>query len=151
MLEIGAVFEKYGGELEKSMTAFCGKGEVAADAVGQAFLKAVENRRMLELMPEPAAKAWLFATARNCIVDYFRKQKRVVYAGDELLDTVAADMPDRDMEHALTQLPETEQAIVRLRYYGGYRSHEIGAMLDIPPSTVRYRLAKAIRQLRSGM
>jgi RNA polymerase sigma-70 factor (ECF subfamily) len=56
-----------------------------------------------------------------------------------------------DLRQALLDLPEETRLIVALRYFGGLDASEIGPALGISPVTVRTRLHRALRQLRSRL
>lgn len=81
-MTVEKLYKQHGEELEYAIVAFCQNKELAKDVKQQAFLKALMNRQNLENMPEQAAKAWLFATARNDIIDQMRKVKRLVLTGE---------------------------------------------------------------------
>ena len=49
---------------------------------------------------------------------------------------------------ALGGLDPDERALIVMRHLLGYRSSELARMLDLPPGTVRTRLARALKRLR---
>jgi RNA polymerase sigma-70 factor (ECF subfamily) len=49
---------------------------------------------------------------------------------------------------ALAALDPDQRALIVLRHLLGYRSSELARMLDLPPGTVRTRLARALERLR---
>lgn len=56
-----------------------------------------------------------------------------------------------DLYQALHELPNALRLIVTLRYFGGMDATEIGQALDMPPSTVRTRLRRALGLLRQQL
>jgi len=52
---------------------------------------------------------------------------------------------------ALAALDGDERALVVMRYLLGYRASELARMLDLPPATVRTRLARALERLRRDL
>jgi RNA polymerase sigma-70 factor, ECF subfamily len=56
-----------------------------------------------------------------------------------------------DLRNAINQLDESLRVVVVLRYYGGLDATEIGEALDIPSSTVRGRLSRALTLLRTSL
>lgn len=52
------------------------------------------------------------------------------------------------MGQLIARLPESEKALFNMRYFEGYNSKELGEIFDLPPATVRSRLASAKRRLR---
>lgn len=151
-MKVEAAFEEYRGEMRRSVAYFCGDGETAEEAVQNAFVKALMNRAMLESMPQPAMRAWLFASARNSAVDIKRKEKRLVYFLDENLPFNQPDPNDRLLvESLMSGLEEKLAGPVRLKYFTGMSSAEIGQALGIPAATVRTRLRAAMKQMRERM
>jgi RNA polymerase sigma-70 factor (ECF subfamily) len=153
MMLVEAAFREYGKPMLGAMIRFCGDEQAAKDGVSQAFVQALARRTMLEAMPEPALRAWLYAAARNAVVDSKRRDIRILYLpdGDESLfaDPRPPDLAGKlTAEALLERLPRGLGAIVRMKYYGGMNSGEIGLALGIPPATVRTRLRKAVGMMR---
>lgn len=141
---------QYREDLLRSMTAFSRDEEASKDAVQQAYLKALLNLELVRPMPEKAFKAWLYATARNALIDGKRRQRRLVYDLPDALPSAESDPLDRLLVQCLLErLPEELAQVVRLKYYGGLNSTQIGEALDLPPATVRTRLRKAMNVMRT--
>jgi RNA polymerase sigma-70 factor (ECF subfamily) len=136
------------------MTLFSGDGEAALDGVSHAFAKALANKTMLEAMPEPAMKAWLYAASRNAVVDIKRREKRLSrLAKANWTDALADPRPDDPLRRVMAELliktlPKSLRALVKLKYYLGMNAAEIGKAMNIPAATVRTRLRAALRRLR---
>ena len=141
--------------MQRHLTSFCGDETTAKDAVSQAFTSAWIYRVSLESMPEPAAKAWLYAAARNAAVDIKRKEKRLVAIAQY-------DEPDYDanqfnpvdkltVQELMQQLPPELSIPIHMKYYQGYNSTEIGNTMGLPPATVRTRIKKALAIMREKM
>jgi RNA polymerase sigma-70 factor (ECF subfamily) len=134
----------------QAMARFSGDGEAAGDAVSRAFTAALVNRQMLERMPEPAMKAWLYATARNALVDMKRRDQRwQPLPEEELADAHQPDLTDRlAAEELVAGLPPSLAAPVRMKFFQGMNATEIGRAMGLPPATVRTRLRTALRLMR---
>jgi RNA polymerase sigma-70 factor (ECF subfamily) len=52
---------------------------------------------------------------------------------------------------ALEKLPERQRTIMQLASFDGLNSTEIGALLELPPGTVRWELHEARRALRDQL
>ena len=151
-MDIEEAFREYRETMVRAMVSFSGDAEAAQDGVSHAFAQALANRIMLEAMPEPAMKAWLFAAARNAIVDMKRLEIR--YSPDktgvpDLADPRQDDVAGRiSVESLLEELPEALRLPVELRYFNNMNSTEIGEAMNLPAATVRTRLRTAIRRMR---
>jgi RNA polymerase sigma-70 factor (ECF subfamily) len=152
-----AAFREYGKIMLGGMIRFCRDEQAARDGVSQAFAQALAHKQSLEAMPAPAMKAWLYAAARNAVVDAKRREARFSFLPNEDALSVYADtrLPDLDgraaAEALLQKLPKDLGTIVRMKYFGGMNAGEIGLTLGIPSATVRTRLRKAMRIMRENL
>jgi len=153
---VEAAFKKYSAAMREAMVYFSRDEEAAGDGVSHAFVQALVNRRMLESMPEPAMKAWLFAAARNAVVDIKRRETRLsALPGEDTFsvfaDTRLPDLTDRAAAEALVEkLSPNLRTVVRMRYFGRMNATEIGRALSLPPATVRTRLRTAVQIMRNN-
>ena len=104
---------------------------------------------------------WAYRVATNATLDELRRRGRRPTPG--LPDTehrrrsgAAADDPSEmavrlDLDAALAQLPEEFRAPVVLRDVAGCDYAEIGAILRIPPGTVRSRISRGRSRLAEAM
>ncbi|MGG7466192.1 RNA polymerase sigma factor [Plantibacter sp. YIM 135347] len=130
-------------------------GADAAEAFGEFLLTAWKLRRRI---PENSleARMWLFATARNVLLNSRRSLARHSAAVQRLIDVMhvqdavlPSDELSLELREALEGLPDDDAELVRLVYWDGLRSHEAAVVLGINPSTARSRLAKAKQCLRA--
>ena len=151
---VEAFYERKKDEMIDILSRFSGDREAAADAVQEAFLKALNRRALLSGMEEKTLWAWLYSTAKNVLTDEKRKASRMELwdSFDGSAGTGPAEITDpadtilaRDL---LYKLPPRLIPIVSLRYFGGLNATEIGVMKGIPAATVRSQLRAAIEILR---
>ena len=144
------MYDEYADEIRESLTHFSGDEEASADAVQHAFVQAMIRWELLEMMPEPAAKAWIFSVARNALIDIKRKQRRfLAELSGGVMSEESGDQTDKIYaEQLISKLDDELQTIVRMRYYGGLNSAQIGTVLGIPAATVRTRLRTALIIMR---
>jgi RNA polymerase sigma-70 factor (ECF subfamily) len=125
----------------------------AEDAVQETF--AAIWRSAASYKPErgPAAP-WLYAIARNAIVDRFRTH---VDTTGEIPEIVSADPGPADaaessfvswrVHRALEELPPREREVVELAYWSGLSQSEVAEYLHIPLGTVKTRTRSALARL----
>jgi RNA polymerase sigma-70 factor (ECF subfamily) len=149
-------FKENSEAMVRAMVYFSRDEQTADDAVSQAFAQAWANKELLEDMPEPAMKAWLYAAARNAVVDIKRRENRLSYFSEdnpigELADASLPDLTDRAAaESLMSGLPPELHEPVRLKYFENLNATEIGRVMKLPPATVRTRLRSAIRNMREN-
>ena len=100
-------------------------------------------------------KAWMFKILSLCCK---RKMAQIInIRRTEQSDEILADVPDADSDLAeamllrerLSELSPDDRSIVVLSIVGGYKSHEIAAIFEISPGTVRSRLSRALNKMRA--
>ena len=124
----------------------------AEDVVQEIMLRARDNLPLLEILSPDARRSWLFTAIRNLIIDRRRAEERhealeqcVPMQHEPPLQLVA------EVERRLNELPDHYRDIVYRRYWLGMNSTEIGADLQMPPSTVRHHLQSAHAILRQQL
>lgn len=95
-------------------------------------------------------KAWLIRTTVNRCNDVMRFRFRHGTVSIETLGEAAAEESEAfAVWDAVAQLPGKFRTVVHLHYAEGYSTEEIAKILSIPPATVRSRLRRARRKLKS--
>lgn len=125
----------------------------AEDAVQETF--ASIWRSAASYRPERGAGApWLFAVARNAIVDRSRARGEMpADVPDEAdLEPGPPDHAERGwiswrVHRALEELPEREREVISLAYWSGLSQSEVAEFLGIPLGTVKTRTRAALGHL----
>ncbi|HVP75165.1 MAG TPA: sigma-70 family RNA polymerase sigma factor [Gaiellaceae bacterium] len=125
----------------------------AEDAVQETF--AAVWRSAASYRPErgPAAP-WLYAVARNAIVDRLRAR---VEPASEVPEMISSEPGPADraessfvawrVHRALEELPEKEREVVELAYWSEMSQSEVADYLNIPLGTVKTRTRSALSRL----
>lgn len=150
---IEAAYQEYSDDMVRSMVSFSRDEQIAQDAVAQAYTRALMNKRLLENMPEPAMKAWLYATARNVVVDMKRRDKRLIgFLDDDFAEERQIDLTEQVVVAGLLQkMPPSLREPVRMKFFEGLNATEIGEAMHLPAATVRSRIKRAIHLMRGIM
>src|SRR3954451_12401845 len=125
----------------------------AEDAVQETFAAVWRSARTYK--PDRGAGApWLYAVARNAIVD--RSRRRSEPPG-EVPDLASTELgPDERAEasyvswrvhRALESLSSNERDVIELAYYGGLSQSEVADFLGIPLGTVKTRTRAGLGRL----
>lgn len=96
-------------------------------------------------------ETWAYAFCRHHYMNRLRSRGRGPrMVGGELLDGVgASESEDHDhVRRAVDELPASERVLVNLKHFDELSFDEIGARLDLPPSTAKSRYYKALEKLR---
>lgn len=136
-------------ELMRYCVSMTGERSTAEDVVQDAYIRAMGHLEDLEVLSRGQQRAWLYKTARNLYIDQIRRRARETCVEEEQLALASfeEDMTRAAVQQLVGRLPESERALFSLRYFAGYNATELGDMFNLPPSTVRARLASARRKL----
>ena len=125
----------------------------AEDAVQETFAAIWRSARSYKPERGPAAP-WLYAVARNAIVDRFRTQLDTT---GEIPEIVSSDPGPSEaaessfvswrVHRALESLPAREREVVELAYWSGLSQSEVAEYLHVPLGTVKTRTRSALARL----
>jgi RNA polymerase sigma-70 factor (ECF subfamily) len=125
----------------------------AEDAVQETFASVWRSAASYRPERGPGAP-WLYAVARNAIVD--RARARTEVPADIPEEPAREAGPGEQAEQswvawrvhrALEELPEREREVVALAYWSGLSQSEVAEFLDIPLGTVKTRTRAALMRL----
>jgi len=125
----------------------------AEDAVQETFASIWRSAKTYKPERGPGAP-WLYAVARNAIVDRHRVAPEPAV---EVPEEAAAEAgpPERAeqawtqwrVHRALDELPEHEREVIALAYWRGLSQSEVAERLGIPLGTVKTRTRSALQRL----
>lgn len=129
----------------------------AEDATQEAFA-AIWRSAASYVPARSGGVRWLFAVARNVIVDHTRTASRAQLVPSAELPEVASreQAPESVAEDgwiafrlhaAVAELPERERVPLELAYWGGRSQSEIAELLGVPLGTVKTRTRSALATL----
>ncbi len=126
----------------------------ACDIVQTGAYKALRSCHTLK-QPEYAS-TWVYRIMLNECFTYLRKPKDLSYeAVQEEAGVCAGSMEDHytniDLQRAIDALPDKEKAIVILKYFEDKKLEEIAEILDENVSTIKSRLYRCMKKLRSSL
>jgi RNA polymerase sigma-70 factor, ECF subfamily len=154
LTELAAV---HGGAILRRARGYAPDAATAADLSQEVLLRTVRSWDGVRDQAHPSA--WMHAVLRNVAIDHQRsRHRRLVPAGDALPEVVAdhdvvrevlARDPEGRVAAAIAALPAPARDVVVLRFYDDLDLATIADRLGIHPGTVRTRLHRALRRLRS--
>lgn len=152
------VARRYGRFLFNVAYRLAGNDDDANDLAQEALLRV---RKGLESYQPGSMEAWLSRIVTNVFLDEVRRRKRRPVEAlpadpDRLLPPsaaadVATDRLSDEVQTALRSLPEDFRAAVVLCDVVGLSYEEISEALDVPVGTVRSRIHRGRRLLRSEL
>ncbi|MDQ3758713.1 MAG: sigma-70 family RNA polymerase sigma factor [Actinomycetota bacterium] len=144
-----ALIERYWHEAYRAAYLVLHDAYAAEDVAQEAMIAALETLPRFRLGRRFGP--WLHRITVNQAIDASRKtQRSLLHEAERGSISDSADGDSDVIEH-LARLDHTDRSIVVLRHVFAYRSAEIARMLDLPASTVRTRLQRALEQLRKEL
>lgn len=149
--ETEAIYQQYRQGLYTLALALTRHGELAEDAVQEAFARLWR----LKCLPPGDKIAYVFAAVRNASIDQLRRQRRrdrhpqSIYDGknDPLADAQTSERRDL-VRVAVDALCEQQKEAVVMKIYGGLTFEQIAKMLNEPLATVASRYRRAMEAIK---
>lgn len=144
-------FRLFGDRVFSAAFSVTGNREDADDAVQDAFLKYCTGNR--DYTDEAHIKAWLLRVAINRAKDQQRSfwhRNRVSW--EAYMEELEFSQPeDRSLFEAVMSLPQNYRVPLHLFYYEEYSVAEIAAILHSTPGTVKSRLSRGRKLLKTKL
>ena len=138
--------------------------EVAEDLTSEIFLRALEYFENYN--SAKSQSAWLLTIAKNCLVDYYKKQKYNLSLEaareddedfnkvDKLFLPIAKENFTKaglnfEITEKLTILSENDREIVTFHYLYGYSYLEIAQLLNMSETAVKVAAHRALKKMQT--
>ncbi len=153
---LAAIYDDYHPLIYRYIYRRVGEVETSRDLtaeVFQRFLQAIQNGRG----PDQKLEAWLYRTAHNAVVDYYRRQQ---YRQHLPLDEELANADDNPVrlaeDHisaetvrvALRRLTPDQQQVIVLKFLEELSNAEVATVLDKPVGAVKSLQHRALAALQ---
>jgi RNA polymerase sigma-70 factor, ECF subfamily len=157
----GELARRYRPAMVTLAERYVGRNSAAEDIAQDSLLLAYRSLKSLRNASRFAA--WLHAVTRRRATQYLRGEKRVTPHGDMESVPIGASSPRpvgaevvkaeeyRALMKAMDSLPEELQTPLRLHYWSEMPQQRIAAFLDIPLTTVKWRLRVGKQKLRTQL
>ena len=152
------LIDRWAVPLHRHVLRVTGEADVADELTQDIWLRVLQG---IVRLREPARfRPWLFGIAHRVLMDRFRRRYAAPHDAETDLDTIADPEPvaspermaaAQDVERNLHRLPVLEREVLTLFYLDELTIPEVALALDVPPGTVKSRLFRARKQLRSAL
>lgn len=155
------LFQAYAGGVHRYLARRV--GQVAGDLLAETFLEALGSRDRFDPGREP--RAWLYGIATNLLHRHYRQEQRRFEATARVAAIRELSPPDNPGEVTVGQvdaqrrvgrlaaaihgLSPADRDVLLLTAWAGLDSGEVAVALGVPAGTVRSRLHRIRRDLRT--
>lgn len=155
--DLPALIRRFELPLLQYATRILGDRDRARDVVQETF---VEWERAQRWHSDSAPAKWLFTVCRNRALNICRKEKRMTYLDEEILERQPGHdaAPYEQLEHAeasrfllriVATLPPRQQEVLQLKFQNDLSYQEISAITELSVSHVGVLLHTALKTLRA--
>ena len=157
------LYDRYCHRAYRLALSVCHDDGRAQDAVQEAFLSVWKSPASYRAHRGTVA-AWLLTVVRYRAIDLARRNARheIGHADGDLLErlgdpedaierAVISHDDARRLRASLALLPEGQQEVIALAFYGQLTHIEIAAQLHLPPGTVKGRMRLGLEKLRADI
>lgn len=162
--DVSSFFEMNYDRIYRYIRGMVRDANEAEDLTQEAFLRAHRER---ETLRDPGALlSWLYRVATHVSLDRLRQRAKAAVR-EAKVDLAAIDPPDPgtpSMQQALEQeqmsacvnrflvaIPDTYRSVILLHDMHALTGPEIAAVLEVPLATVKIRLHRARRRLKTAL
>jgi RNA polymerase sigma-70 factor (ECF subfamily) len=154
------LFDRYFSDLCNFLMLYLHDKSVSEEIALEVFVKIWEKRETLDV--RSSLKAYLFASAKNRAISFYRHEKRQLFSQLDIEnDQLAIDLNSQFylenqelkqiIEEAVNRLPEKSQQIYRMAWEENISHKEIAEKLGITAKTVENHVGIALRKLKSSL
>ncbi len=155
--DLNGLLRRFERPLLQYATRILGDRDRARDVVQETF---VEWQRDERRQTDCAPAKWLFTVCRNRALNICRKEKRMTYLDEEILEKQAGaePAPNERMERAeargfllriVATLPSRQQEVLQLKFQNDLSYQEISEITQLSISHVGVLLHTALKTLRA--
>ncbi|MBR0463414.1 MAG: RNA polymerase sigma factor [Clostridia bacterium] len=153
-------YQRYRVSMFRMALSITRSPEDAEDIVADACIMLLRNAHHLKDFDERHLEGYLIASVKNSAITLFRERKRFTHYQNQMDHqyTSWSERSDPDehllsecdinnLKKALLKLNETDQVLIRMKYYQKLSDTDIASCLDIKKVSVRSRLCRARKKL----
>lgn len=148
--EITEIYNRQVDTVYRICFSFMKNTQDTEDMVQETFLRLLSSG--VGFVSQEHEKAWLIVTASNLCKDTLKKWwRKTEDIDDPALDLKTPPFEIDEVLDAILKLPEDQKCAVYMYYYEGYSTADIAAYLHCPHATIRSRLSRARRTLKTKL
>lgn len=126
---------------------------ISEDIVSDVFLKAWQRLHQYKPQAASSFSSWLYAIARNAVIDYYRLNQRSELSFENLPEIADLEGEDiyrevSEIERALSNLPAEYEKVLRLRFVEQLPIARVAQIMKKKEDNVRALTSRALKKLK---
>ena len=158
--DFASLFDEYYPKLYAYIRSQVASQEIAEDITAGAFERAFRSNHTYDA-DKGSFATWLFRIGRNLVINHYASTSRkpVPYNLDEAVEVSATDpSPEQQIIRKeqrqvlldlLSSLPERDQEIISLKFFGRLPNKKIAEVMDLKEKTVSVIILRALQKLKT--
>lgn len=130
--------------------------DLTEDLTQETFLKMIRAMDTYNLNGKAGFGTYIITIAKNCYIDYCRRNKAVFTAVSEIECSSGENMEEQVLNKLeyekliayISGLPPNQQKAIRLKYINELTLKEIALLTGVPEKTVKSRIHEGTKKLR---
>ena len=140
-----AFYRDHWPELSRALVLALGDEQLGVDAAAEGFSRACERWGSVSQLGNP--QGWVYRVSLNWARSWLRRRQTERRRQERVRDGSVDQLPDPDLERAMTALSPQHRDVVILRFFLDLSVIETADALGVAPGTVKSRLSRALETL----
>ena len=155
----GMLYERHLDAIFRYVYFRVGSSADAEDLTEDVFVSAWENLSNFRPEGESSFLSWLYRIAHNRVIDHYRKRQPQSWSSEQLAleealipsveDAAHINFDTRRLAKAVSQLEETEQEVIILRFIEGLSHGEVASIIEKSEGASRVIQHRALINLKT--
>ena len=152
------IYSDYRDSIFRYIFARTRNEDIAVEVTSNVFIKLFKNFHTIN---QVTVRAWLYAVARNALVDYWRKQKNNAISVDDefwelntdgvhddsVEETVKNELQKEVLKKVISKFSGKDREILTLRIYDELQFDEIAEVVKLSEGSVKMKYYRAVEKI----
>ncbi|MBO5232422.1 MAG: RNA polymerase sigma factor [Clostridia bacterium] len=149
-VDAAKAFKTYSGTVYRLAFVRTGNTADADDILSDVFVRLIKN--ISKIKSEVHLRSWLIRATVNQSKTYYKKSKRIEKVRLADIDGAVQQNSEENLVlPAVMELPYHQKTVIYMHYFEGYSVEEIAGICGIAKGTVKSRLARARKTLKTTL
>lgn len=153
------IVEKYSPYVSKFLLKLTKDEELSEDLLQETFIKIIRSIDRFDIHGQAKFPTYIIAIAKNCYVDYLRRNKKIEINIDEVTiedkiqveSQILKQMQVNEVLEVINNLPFEQAQAIKMKYLEELTLKEIAEKFQTEPKTIKSRIHSGVMKLRKHL